>query len=148
MSAIVVFGAGGRAGRQAVAEAARRGHEVTAAVRDPSRHAAPDGVRSVAGDVTDPASAAALAKGRDAVVSAAAVYGAGTDPHAFFTASSRALTDAGYAWSSSGWRRWHVTHPGSGWWTRPGSRRSPGRSAWRTKRGWTCCGRAARTGCT
>ncbi|MEV1175142.1 hypothetical protein [Nonomuraea sp. NPDC049784] len=33
MSKIVVFGAGGRAGRRVVAEAAGRGHEVTAGVR-------------------------------------------------------------------------------------------------------------------
>ncbi|NIH87560.1 NAD(P)-dependent oxidoreductase [Amycolatopsis granulosa] len=94
MSRIVVFGAGGRAGRQVVAEASRRGHEVTAVVRDPSQHAAPDGVELVAGDVTDPAAVAALVKGQDAVISAAAVYGEGTDPHAFFTESARALVAA------------------------------------------------------
>ncbi|MEU5883727.1 NAD(P)H-binding protein [Spirillospora sp. NPDC047279] len=38
MSRIVVFGAGGRAGRTAVAEALRRGHTVTAVVRDPASH--------------------------------------------------------------------------------------------------------------
>ncbi|HEX2312530.1 MAG TPA: NAD(P)H-binding protein, partial [Thermomonospora sp.] len=38
MGKIIVFGAGGRAGRAAVAEAVRRGHEVTAVVRDPARH--------------------------------------------------------------------------------------------------------------
>ncbi|MET9267300.1 NAD(P)H-binding protein [Amycolatopsis sp. NPDC004079] len=52
MSKIVIFGAGGRAGRQAVAEARRRGHEVTAVVRDPSRY--PDLADVVTGDVTDP----------------------------------------------------------------------------------------------
>ncbi|REE97432.1 NAD(P)-dependent oxidoreductase [Thermomonospora umbrina] len=35
---ITVFGAGGRAGRRAVAEARRRGHRVTAVVRDPAAH--------------------------------------------------------------------------------------------------------------
>ncbi|AIJ25602.1 NmrA family protein [Amycolatopsis methanolica 239] len=79
----MVFGAGGRAGRQAVAEAARRGHEVTAVVRDPAKHRALDGVELVAGDVTDTVSVAALVKDQDAVISAAAVYGASTDPHAF-----------------------------------------------------------------
>ncbi|SDL00386.1 NAD(P)-dependent oxidoreductase [Nonomuraea jiangxiensis] len=39
MSRIVVYGAGGRAGVRVVAEAARRGHEVTAVVRDPDRYA-------------------------------------------------------------------------------------------------------------
>ncbi|MGW4698416.1 NAD(P)H-binding protein, partial [Kitasatospora cineracea] len=38
MARIVVFGAGGRVGRAAVAEAVRRGHAVTAVVRDPDRH--------------------------------------------------------------------------------------------------------------
>ncbi|MEO3752960.1 NAD(P)H-binding protein [Streptomyces sp. B6B3] len=96
MSGIVVFGAGGRAGRRLVAEGRRRGHEVTAVVRDPAGHPglAADGVRVVAGDATDPAGVAAAADGRDVIVSAAAVYGAGTDPDAFFTASSRALLAA------------------------------------------------------
>ncbi|UQS26810.1 NAD(P)H-binding protein [Amycolatopsis thermalba] len=97
MSRIVVFGAGGRAGRQVVAEAARRGHEVTAVVRDPGKHQAPEGVDLVAGDVTDVSSVAALVKGQDAVISTAAVYGEGTDPHGFFTSSARALVESGPA---------------------------------------------------
>jgi putative NADH-flavin reductase len=36
MGKIVIFGAGGRAGRAAVAEALRREHHVTAVVRDPA----------------------------------------------------------------------------------------------------------------
>ncbi|GAA3815376.1 NAD(P)-dependent oxidoreductase [Amycolatopsis tucumanensis] len=93
----MIFGAGGRAGRQAVAEAARRGHEVTAVVRDPAKHRAPDGVELVTGDVTDANSVASLVKDQDAVISAAAVYGAGTDPQAFFTSSGRALAASGAA---------------------------------------------------
>ncbi|RKN42363.1 NAD(P)-dependent oxidoreductase [Streptomyces hoynatensis] len=90
---IVVFGAGGRAGRAAVAEARRRGHRVTAVVRDPAAHAdlAGEGVRLVAGDVTDAAAVAAAAAGHRTVISAAAAYGAGTDPAAFFADSTRAL---------------------------------------------------------
>jgi putative NADH-flavin reductase len=93
MSKIVIFGAGGRAGRQAVAEARRRGHEVTAVVRDPSRHSglADGGVRVAAGDVTDMAEVTALAAGHDAAIHAAAVYGAGTDPGAFFIGAAYAL---------------------------------------------------------
>ncbi|WP_031520886.1 NAD(P)-dependent oxidoreductase [Streptomyces sp. NRRL F-5123] len=93
MGTYVIFGAGGRAGREAVAEARRRGHHVTAVVRDPSRHAAlaAEGVRLAAGDVTDPAAVAALAAGHDAAVNTAAVYGEGTDPAAFFPAAARAL---------------------------------------------------------
>ncbi|MCO5998879.1 NAD(P)-dependent oxidoreductase [Actinoallomurus rhizosphaericola] len=93
MGRIVIFGAGGRAGRQAVAEARRRGHEVTAVVRDPAGHGGltDDGVRVAAGDVTDVTDVATLAAGHDAAINAAAVYGAGTDPDAFFPAAARAL---------------------------------------------------------
>jgi putative NADH-flavin reductase len=93
MGRIVVFGAGGRAGRQAVAEARRRGHEVTAVVRDPSRYSGlgDGGVRIAAGDVTSVADVAAISAGHDAAINAAAVYGAGTDPAAFFTSAARAL---------------------------------------------------------
>lgn len=75
---IVVFGAGGRAGRRVVAEASARGHRVTAVVRDPGKYdpgtyteLAGDGVRVVAGDVLDADSVAAVATGHDAVVQAA-----------------------------------------------------------------------------
>lgn len=73
MSRIVIFGAGGRAGRRAVAEAAARGHQVTAVVRDPSRHPdlTGDGVAVVAGDVTRPDSVAEVAVGHDAAINAA-----------------------------------------------------------------------------
>ncbi|MGH3680721.1 MAG: NAD(P)-dependent oxidoreductase [Natronosporangium sp.] len=95
MSRIAIFGAGGRAGRQAVAEARRRGHEVTAVVRNPSRYRGwtDGGVRIVAGDVTSVADVAASSAGHDAVINAAAVYGAGTDPHAFFTNAAKALVE-------------------------------------------------------
>ncbi|WFB09466.1 NAD(P)H-binding protein [Streptomyces sp. LX-29] len=91
MGRIVVFGAGGRAGRAAVGEALRRGHEVTAVVREPGRHAEPaaDGVRLVAGDVTDPEAVARLAAGHDAAV--AAVYDPAAQPGDFFTTTARAL---------------------------------------------------------
>ncbi|WP_188192111.1 NAD(P)-dependent oxidoreductase [Nonomuraea sp. SYSU D8015] len=88
---IVIFGAGGRAGRQAVAEARRRGHRVTAAVRDPAAHGDLTDVRVVAGDVTDAASVEHAAAGQDAAISAAADLSLSVPPHDFFTASSRAL---------------------------------------------------------
>jgi putative NADH-flavin reductase len=93
MSRIVVFGAGGRAGRAAVAEARRRGHEVTAVVRDPDEHGglAAGGVRLVAGDVTDAGSVAEAAHDHDAAISA--VHDAGAPPEVFFTAAARALVD-------------------------------------------------------
>lgn len=93
MGGIVVYGAGGRAGRRAVAEARRRGHEVVAVVRDPAKHAgvAGEGVRLVAGDATDTGAVASAAAGCTAAIAAAAVYGEGTDPDAFFRDSARAL---------------------------------------------------------
>ncbi|QNE20267.1 NAD(P)H-binding protein [Kribbella qitaiheensis] len=90
MSKVLVFGAGGRAGRAAVAEARARGHEVTAVVRDPSRYADLPGL--VVGDVTSAEDVERLSKGQDAVV--AAVYdGASADPAAFFTATAESLVD-------------------------------------------------------
>ncbi|MEU6142691.1 NAD(P)H-binding protein [Streptomyces sp. NPDC047081] len=69
MSRIVVFGAAGKAGSRVVAEAAARGHAVTAVARDAARlDGLPDGVRPVVGDVTDPDTVAALAKDADALV--------------------------------------------------------------------------------
>ncbi|MFJ4950922.1 NAD(P)-dependent oxidoreductase [Streptomyces sp. NPDC088760] len=87
---IVVFGAGGRVGRQAVAEARRRGHQVTAVVRDPAGHGDLTDVRVVAGDVTDVGSVEHAAAGHDAAISAAVDLS--VPPRDFFTASSRALT--------------------------------------------------------
>ncbi|RMI31199.1 NAD(P)-dependent oxidoreductase [Nocardia stercoris] len=61
---IVVFGAGGRAGRAILDEALRRKHHVTAVVRNPDRHrglaARGAGVTVVAGDLTDSASVASV----------------------------------------------------------------------------------------
>lgn len=91
MGRIVVFGAGGRAGGAAVAEARRRGHRVTAVVRDPRRYSGPaaDGVRLVAGDVTDAGSVARAAAGHDAAI--CAVYDATTEPALLYTGAARAL---------------------------------------------------------
>lgn len=83
MSKILVFGAGGRAGRAAVDEAERRGHEVTAAVRNPSKYK-----DAVAGDVTDVERIAELAHGHDAVI--AAVY---DSTEGFFPKAAGALVD-------------------------------------------------------
>ncbi|GAA1742014.1 NAD(P)-dependent oxidoreductase [Luedemannella helvata] len=78
MKRIVVFGAGGRAGRRVVAEAASRGHQVTAAGRD-------------TGDVTSADDVARLAAGHDAVVNAAARVDVPAET--FFPAAARALVD-------------------------------------------------------
>ena len=84
MSKILVIGARGRAGRAAVEEARRRGHEVTSAARTPEAD-------MVTGDVTDAERIADLALDHDAVI--AAVYDGGTEPGLFFPAASRALVD-------------------------------------------------------
>ncbi|WP_181796834.1 NAD(P)-dependent oxidoreductase [Streptomyces sp. WELS2] len=71
MTNIAVFGASGTIGSAIVREALRRGHRVTAIVRDPAkvteRHA---DLTVTAGDALDPQSVTAAAKGQDVVVSA------------------------------------------------------------------------------
>ncbi|MFD7977119.1 NAD(P)-dependent oxidoreductase [Streptomyces sp. NPDC059071] len=88
---IIVFGAGGRVGRAAVAEAVARGHHVTAVVRDPAKY--PDlagtGAAVVGGDATDPDAVAALAAGHDAAVNASARLDIPSEQ--YFTAAARAL---------------------------------------------------------
>jgi uncharacterized protein len=68
---IVVFGGTGNVGRQVVAEALRRGHEVVGVVRDPTAAKSPDPrVKLVKGDATQSESIAGIVRGADAVVSA------------------------------------------------------------------------------
>ncbi|RAY13749.1 flavin reductase [Actinomadura craniellae] len=102
MSDIVIFGAGGRAGRAITAEARTRGHRVTAAVRDPARHTglATDGVHLVRGDVTDAQGVPALVRGHAAAVHAVSPFSgpeqglAGLDPD-FFVKAADALLGSG-----------------------------------------------------
>ncbi|MEU6744397.1 NAD(P)-dependent oxidoreductase [Streptosporangium sandarakinum] len=93
MGKIVIFGAGGKAGRAAVGEARMRGHQVTAVVRDPAKYGdlAADEVVVVAGDVTDVDSVAAVAAGHDAAISA--VYDAEASPDSFYVGAATALLD-------------------------------------------------------
>ncbi|MGW5706469.1 NAD(P)-dependent oxidoreductase [Amycolatopsis japonica] len=93
MSSIVIFGAGGRGGRRAVAEAASRGHQVTAAVRDPGRHAdlAGDNVTLIAADVTVADDVAKAAAGHDAAISS--VYRADLPSREYYPAAAHALID-------------------------------------------------------
>ncbi|WP_405947250.1 NAD(P)H-binding protein [Streptomyces prunicolor] len=81
MGGIVVFGAGGRAGRAVTTEALGRGHEVTAVVRDPARYVdlAADGVSVVRGDVTEVGSVREVAGGAVGAVHAVSPFG-GPDP--------------------------------------------------------------------
>lgn len=80
---IVVFGAGGRAGRALVGEAMRRGHRVTGVVRDPRRHQDLAGSRTrlVTGDAADPACASNVADGALALVNAVTPFS--TPPKSF-----------------------------------------------------------------
>jgi putative NADH-flavin reductase len=88
MTAIVVFGAGGRAGRAIANEARARGHVVTGVTRAPDRYA---DIPIVAGDVTDAASVAAVAARHDVAVHAAVDLTAA--PGEFFSRAIAALDD-------------------------------------------------------
>lgn len=69
MSNIVIFGAGGQAGRTIAVEALQRDHSVTGVFRDPEKHPeAPGGMTAIKGDATDREGVASLATGADAVV--------------------------------------------------------------------------------
>jgi putative NADH-flavin reductase len=97
MSRIIIFGAGGRAGRAVTAEARARGHRVTAAVRDPGEHG-DLGVPTVRADVTDGPAVSSTVRGHDAAVHAVSPFSgpeqglAGLDP-AFFVKAADALLE-------------------------------------------------------
>ncbi|WP_055492210.1 NAD(P)-dependent oxidoreductase [Streptomyces sp. TP-A0356] len=86
---IVLFGATGMVGSRIAAEAARRGHQVTAVSRS-GRSPVP-GVTGAAADASDPARVAALAAGADAVASACGPPRDGSEPTEPFLALNRAL---------------------------------------------------------
>ncbi|MGZ4130102.1 MAG: NAD(P)-dependent oxidoreductase [Actinomycetota bacterium] len=67
---IVVFGASGRTGRLVTTMALKRGHEVTAFVRDASKQWYPDAVSVHQGSPSDAESVAAALTGADAAISA------------------------------------------------------------------------------
>ncbi|MFJ9851563.1 NAD(P)-dependent oxidoreductase [Streptomyces sp. NPDC101150] len=77
---IALFGANGTIGSRILREALNRGHRVTAVVRDPAKITTSDPNLTVTtGDVLDPESVAAVAKGHDVVISA--VGGGGAEGH-------------------------------------------------------------------
>ncbi|WP_322049027.1 NAD(P)-dependent oxidoreductase [Paraburkholderia sp. J67] len=67
---IALFGATGMVGSRIAAEAARRGHQVSALVRQPERVAAGPNVQAVKADLLDAAHVAAAVRGHDVVASA------------------------------------------------------------------------------
>jgi uncharacterized protein len=90
---IVLFGASGAIGRLIAGEAAARGHQVSAVVRDPSRVPAAQGVTARAGDVLDPDVVAEVAAGHDAVVSAIGPGHDGTGDPQVVAAAARSLIE-------------------------------------------------------
>ncbi len=91
---IAIIGATGFVGKQLVAEALERGHEVTAIARNVSALTAGNGLTPVQADVTDVPALAAALKGSDMVLSA---YNAGWDnPELYndFIAGSKAIQQA------------------------------------------------------
>ncbi|MEX3935004.1 NAD(P)-dependent oxidoreductase [Paraburkholderia phymatum] len=88
---IALFGATGMIGSRIAAEAARRGHQVTAFSRNPAR--VPTDVanlKAAQADVTDAASVAAAARGHDVIASA---YAPPMDDVASIGKATRALVD-------------------------------------------------------
>lgn len=75
---VALIGASGHVGSRILAELARRGHEVTAIVRNPEKVEAGAGITAVKGDVYDEAALARLLSGHDAVISA--VHFTASDP--------------------------------------------------------------------
>lgn len=75
---VALIGASGHVGSRILAELARRGHQVTAIVRNPEKVAADDGIQAVKGDVYDRAGLSKLLAGHDAAISA--VHFSANDP--------------------------------------------------------------------
>jgi uncharacterized protein len=88
---VALYGATGKAGSRILKELVRRGHQVTAIVRDPAKIPQPDPAVAVKqGDLSDPKKIAAAVNDADAVVSA---YGPGQDnPDALVDVTKRQVT--------------------------------------------------------
>jgi putative NADH-flavin reductase len=88
---IALFGATGMIGSRIAAEAARRGHQVTALARNPARVPADvANLKAAQADVMDAASVTAAARGHDLLASA---YAPPMDDVALITKATRALVD-------------------------------------------------------
>lgn len=89
---LTILAASGRTGIALTRQALQRGHTVTAIARNPRQVALPDApnLRTVAGDVNDPAGIAAVVDGDSVVVSAL-----GTDRAGILLTGARAVVAAG-----------------------------------------------------
>ncbi|WP_321928348.1 NAD(P)-dependent oxidoreductase [Paraburkholderia guartelaensis] len=87
---IALFGATGMVGSRIAAEAARRGHQVSALVRQPERVAAAPNIHAAKADLLDAASVAAAVRGHDVVASA---YAPPKDQLDDLLVASRALVE-------------------------------------------------------
>ncbi|POR46063.1 hypothetical protein B0G62_12745 [Paraburkholderia eburnea] len=87
---IALFGATGMVGSRIAAEAARRGHQVSAFVRQPERVAAGPNVQAAKADLLDAAQVALAARGHDVVASA---YAPPTSQLDDLQTATRALID-------------------------------------------------------
>lgn len=95
MSKIVIFGASGMIGQRAAQEALSRGHEVTAAVRNPAKVTEQHPNLTVqAADVNDPAAVEKIIAGADAVISTVSPRTPGVDPKDQVTANIDSLLTA------------------------------------------------------
>jgi uncharacterized protein len=92
MMRLLLYGATGMVGQRILAEAVERGHEVTAAARNPDRVQELPGVTLRQGDILDADCVAGLASGHDAIVSAVGPGHAG-DP-SFLVEAARILIAA------------------------------------------------------
>ena len=90
---LTVFGAAGRTGRQVLAQAAARGHEITGFVRDAGRFEAPARVRVVEGDARDPLTVVEAVRGADAVISVLALRSSEDEPQ--YSEATRTIAEAG-----------------------------------------------------
>jgi uncharacterized protein len=89
---VTLYGATGQAGSRILEELLRRGHTVTAVVREPGKLAARERLAVIPGDVNDVAGIAAASKGADALVSA---YGpGGEDPKKLLPATEHLIEGA------------------------------------------------------
>ena len=91
---VTVFGATGNSGRRVVAAALAAGHAVSVLVRDPARLADADGLRVVAGDITDEAAVEQAVAGSEGVIWAVGPSSNTPDQPLLFETAARTLVAA------------------------------------------------------